>query len=71
MKAITVPVHIVARTKKFRKALLYQGIFSRAARQAGVSRTHAYLVATGARQSERVAGVLLKEITRVERKCAA
>jgi hypothetical protein len=51
---------------KFGKALSYQGLLSRVARQSGVSRSHVYYIATGKRRSARVEAALLQEIHRVE-----
>ena len=52
------------------KAILYQGIFARVARQLGLGpsgRSHVYRVAIGKRQSPRVMNALLSEIERIER----
>lgn len=52
--------------REFRKAFLYRGIFSRVAEALGVSGAHVHRVATGERQSDRVADALRREIARIE-----
>lgn len=56
--------------RKLRKAISYQGIFSRVAKQLGLTRTHVYYVAIGERDSARVAEALLREINRIDRLAA-
>jgi hypothetical protein len=48
----------------------YQGIFSRVAKQLGLSRTNVYSVAIGERESERVRRALLAEFARIGRLAA-
>lgn len=60
------PGHSADALPAFRKALAYQGVMARVARQAGVSRTHVYLIATGKRKSVRVNAALVSELQRLE-----
>jgi len=69
--------HTVARTddtpakvpSRIARALRYQGIFARVARQLRLGksgRSHVYRVAIGQRQSRRVMDALLQEIRKIE-----
>jgi len=60
----------ITQRAKLRRAFLYQGIFSRVARNLRLGksgRAHVWRVAAGQRQSQRVIDGLISEIDRIER----